>query len=119
MDIEKLSEEELADLGKKVEERLSKVRSRPPRSEMLKAIEQIATQNGYTMAELFPTAASAAKAGPKKLGKAKVKYIHPENSELRWSGRGSKPRWVVEWLAVGKRLEDLTLSVADGQSGGR
>lgn len=115
MDIERLSEKELEDLMKKAEERLSKVRSRPPRAEMLKTIEAIAEQNGYTLAELFPVAA-AQKAGAKKLGKAKIKYVHPRNADLRWSGRGSKPRWIVEWLASGKRLEELSPAVSLGHT---
>ena len=29
--------------------------------------------------------------------KVKVKYRHPENPELEWTGRGRKPKWVEAW----------------------
>lgn len=115
MDIEKLSEKELSELLQKAEERLSKVRARPPKATMLKVIEGIATENGYTLAELFPSATPSARAGPKKLGPAKIKYAHPTDPELSWSGRGSKPRWVVDLLTSGYRLEDISVRTRVGQ----
>lgn len=32
---------------------------------------------------------------------------HPFNGELTWSGRGRQKKWVVAWLAEGRKLEDL------------
>lgn len=116
MELEKLSEKDLAELLEKAEKRLEKLRSRPSKADMLAAIEKIAEENGYTLAELFPSAAPSPRVGSKKLGKAKVKYVHPTNPELRWSGRGSKPKWIVELLAAGHRLEDLSLSLRGGQA---
>jgi len=115
MDIEKLSEAELTALLKKAEERLSKVRARPPRAEMIKTIEGIAKQNGYALSELFPSATATMKEG-RKLGPVKVKYVHPKDPELRWSGRGSKPKWIVDLLSQGHRLEDLGEKSRHGQA---
>ena len=36
-----------------------------------------------------------------------VKYRHPDDPALTWSGRGKRPLWVVEYLATGKSLDDL------------
>lgn len=36
-----------------------------------------------------------------------IKYRHPNNSQLTWSGRGKKPAWVTAWLNSGGSLEDL------------
>lgn len=30
-----------------------------------------------------------------------VKYKHPQNSDLTWTGRGRQPKWMVEYLASG------------------
>jgi ParB/RepB/Spo0J family partition protein len=38
---------------------------------------------------------------------AHVRYRHPENSAIGWSGHGRKPQWVVEWLAQGKAMSEL------------
>lgn len=48
------------------------------------------------------------KAGPKR-GPAKIKYRHPEQTKLTWTGRGRQPKWVVEWLADGKAIEALSV----------
>ena len=42
-------------------------------------------------------------------GKVKVKYRHPENASLEWTGRGRQPKWVAEWLAKGGALDSLTV----------
>ena len=44
--------------------------------------------------------------GP-KTSPAQVRYRHPENFAIGWSGHGRKPQWVVEWLAQGKALSDI------------
>ena len=36
-----------------------------------------------------------------------VAYIHPENADLTWTGRGRKPKWVEVWLEKGGTLEEL------------
>ncbi|MBK7416327.1 MAG: H-NS histone family protein [Dechloromonas sp.] len=39
--------------------------------------------------------------------KVKVKYRHPEDASLEWTGRGRKPKWVEAWLVSGKNMEAL------------
>ncbi|MCG2632701.1 H-NS histone family protein [Bradyrhizobium sp. WYCCWR 13023] len=35
-----------------------------------------------------------------------AKYRNPGLSSETWSGRGKQPRWVIEWLASGRPLDD-------------
>lgn len=42
-----------------------------------------------------------------KAGHPQVKYRHPDNHSMTWTGRGKKPRWVQDWLDGGKTLEEL------------
>lgn len=44
-----------------------------------------------------------------KRGKVAVKYRHPDDSSLTWTGRGKKPRWVDAWLKSGKSIEQLSV----------
>ena len=37
------------------------------------------------------------------------KYRKPTDADNTWSGRGRKPRWVVEMLAVGGSLHDALI----------
>lgn len=36
-----------------------------------------------------------------------VRYRHPENPSIGWTGHGRKPQWVLEWIENGGALEDL------------
>ena len=33
-----------------------------------------------------------------------IKFRHPENPAIGWTGHGRKPQWVIDWLAQGKPL---------------
>jgi DNA-binding protein H-NS len=48
---------------------------------------------------------------PARTGSGKVapRYRHPENAELKWTGRGHQPVWVREWLASGQSIEALRI----------
>ena len=47
--------------------------------------------------------------GKVQTGKVKVKYRHPENFALEWTGRGRQPKWVAEWMAKGGKMESLAV----------
>ena len=38
-----------------------------------------------------------------------VKYRHPDNDAIQWTGRGRQPKWVAAWLAAGpgRTLDDI------------
>jgi DNA-binding protein H-NS len=36
-----------------------------------------------------------------------VKYRHPDNRDLSWTGRGRQPKWVVAYIESGGTIEDL------------
>jgi len=38
-----------------------------------------------------------------------IKYRHPDDSNLTWTGRGKKPRWVEAWVTSGKPIERLAV----------
>ena len=42
----------------------------------------------------------------------KPKFRNPGNPAETWSGRGRQPRWVVEQLTLGKRMEELKIKCA-------
>jgi DNA-binding protein H-NS len=37
------------------------------------------------------------------------KFRNPRDAAETWSGRGKRPRWVTEQLALGKRMDDLKI----------
>lgn len=40
---------------------------------------------------------------------APVKFRHPLQAELVWSGRGKTPRWINAWIAEGRAMQDLAV----------
>ena len=43
----------------------------------------------------------------KKAGTVAVRYRHPSDTSLQWTGRGRQPKWVKEWVEGGKSLDAL------------
>lgn len=58
---------------------------------------------GITMKEL----GELVKGSGKTLPPVAIKYRHPENKDLTWTGRGRKPGWMESYLADGGSIEEL------------
>ena len=61
------------------------------------------------------SSATSPKAAKGKRGTVAVKYRHPENSALTWTGRGLQPRWLKAALAAGAKLSDFTTDAPTNQ----
>jgi DNA-binding protein H-NS len=100
IDLSKLSIEELAALAREIEIEVTS-RRQAEKERVLQQMRELAASIGTTPEDLF-----------RRTGKVvekvvAVKYRHPDNPSLTWSGRGKRPLWVVEYLATGKTLDDL------------
>lgn len=83
-----------------------KRREAQEKTDTLNELRAVAKARGYSIEELLGKEAAKVKL-PATGGKVKVKYRHPENGDLEWTGRGRKPKWVEAWLAEGKAIESL------------
>ncbi len=119
MDLSSLSVAELRRLQTKVETEIRR-RSDTAKKDLLKRMQKLAAEHGMSLNEVIgqegekaPAAAPAAKkaAVAKPAKKAKpasvIKFRHPENPAIGWTGHGRKPQWVIDWLAQGKELDEL------------
>ena len=122
MDISTLSLTELRRLQNKVEAEIRR-RSDSARKDLLKRMQKMAAEHGLSLDDVLgpdageKPAPAAAAAAPKKAPKAKkaatakpasvIKFRHPENPAIGWTGHGRKPQWVIDWLAQGKALDEL------------
>jgi DNA-binding protein H-NS len=77
------------------------------RAEARRKIRELAEVHGIDLAKLAPGAAQ--KRTRVKTKKNPEKYRNPYDQFKTWSGIGRKPKWVEEWLAAGKPLEDLRI----------
>ena len=104
MDLSSLSVAQLRDLQQQIPAELKR-REVQEKANILNEVRAFAKARGYALEELVTKEAKVK--GP--TGKVKVKYRHPENSALEWTGRGRQPKWVGEWLANGGTMEALTV----------
>lgn len=108
MDISGLSIQELEELQARIPAEIAK-RKAGEKEQLLSELASLASKHGYSLDELVggKRAAPAEAKGKRTRKAAAVKYRHPNNGELTWSGRGLKPRWVNEWLGQGNSLDAL------------
>jgi DNA-binding protein H-NS len=99
VDLSKLSVEELETLIQDAQAEIA-ARKEAERERVLQQVRELAASIGLSVEELL-------KRNGRGTGAAEVKYRHPEDAGLTWSGRGKRPQWVTEALASGKALEEL------------
>jgi len=78
--------------------------------EVSKACEQIlaiAQKLGVSVKDLLGGVVKKPTAG--KAEKGMARYKNPAGSSKTWSGPGHQPRWIVEGLASGRKLDDFLI----------
>lgn len=80
-----------------------KRREREARAQLRKEFETLAKQHGFSLDELLAEAGQPAKTR----APVAIKYRHPQDASLTWTGRGRQPRWVAGFLATGGTLDAL------------
>lgn len=102
LSFEELSKTPLKDLLE-LQTRLSRAieeRRETERAELLKKINNLASDAGFTLTDLLS-------GKPAKKAPSKAKYQNPNNKEEGWTGKGRKPKWLVDLLEAGSKLEDF------------
>ena len=132
MDISTYSLTELRRLQGKIEAEIRR-RSDTARKDLLKRMQKLAAEHGMSLTDVLgqdgdkPAAIKAPKAAktPKAAKPAKkasgktasvIKFRHPENPAIGWTGHGRKPQWVIDWLAQGKPLDELRANTESAPS---
>ena len=103
MDLSTLSVAQLRDLQQQIPAEIKR-RESQEKADILNELRALAKTRGYAIEDLLSKEPKAKLAGGNKV---KVKYRHPENAELEWTGRGRKPKWVESWLANGGSVDNL------------
>lgn len=104
MDLSTLTVAQLRDLQQLIPAELKR-RENQEKVNILNEVRAFAKARGYAIEELLTKEAKVKTPS----GKVKVKYRHPQNSELAWTGRGRQPKWVAEWIASGASIDALAV----------
>ena len=103
MDLSNMSILQLRELQQQIPAEIKR-REDQEKVNALNELRAFAKSRGYAIEDLLAVKEVKPKATG---GKVKVKYRHPDNADLEWTGRGRKPKWVEAWLADGKTIESL------------
>ncbi|MBS1141543.1 MAG: Histone-like nucleoid-structuring protein [Proteobacteria bacterium] len=103
MDLSTLSVAQLRDLQQQIPAEIKR-REAQEKINVLNELRAFAKTRGYAIEELL---GKETKVKAVTGNKVKVKYRHPQNPELEWTGRGRKPKWVEAWVANGSSLDGL------------
>jgi len=101
-DVEALSLKELQKLQKDLAKAISTYEDRH-KAEARAKVEAIAKEMGYSLADLIAVEVKTTGAP------AAVKYRHPENAAVTWSGRGRKPQWFSDHINAGRDPSEPTV----------
>lgn len=74
------------------------------KKEALIELEDKARQMGFSLSQLIGGTS------PRLKTSSPAAYQNPENAEETWSGRGRKPHWFINALAMGFTPDDLRIS---------
>ena len=97
MNLETLTRQELLQLQADVEKALKKLEVKN-RAAALRAAEDAAKEFGFSLSDLTTEDGKPASA---------PKYQTPADPTQTWTGRGRKPKWIVDALESGKDLDEL------------
>ncbi len=104
---------QLEALAEQIKSEISK-REREEDERTRRAIEDATAEAERAAAEAAAKEAAAAAAHAARAAEAAaaqtVRYMHPSNRALTWSGVGPKPDWVNAWLVTGGTLYALEVA---------
>jgi DNA-binding protein H-NS len=101
MDLSKLSLGELKKLQKDIDALIAN-QGKEAAAKARKDILAIAQSVGLTVDQLLDGSKPE-----KAVKKVAVQYQNPKNAAEQWTGRGRKPRWIVDAIEGGAKLEDF------------
>ena len=102
INVGKLGLKELEALNEKLSVAIVQARERE-KSHVKKKVAELVDQHGFSVAELF--GGKTAKGGRLRA----AKYVNPDNPAFTWTGRGRRPKWLLNYLKKGAKLSDFEI----------
>lgn len=122
--LDSLSAKELEALIAQANQRRKQLAKRKPVAAVKQKLAALAKAEGYTLAEIFNGASTAAsrqsparakpgkatRANASKGSKVAPKFRNPGNPAQTWAGRGQQPNWLAAEIARGRKLADFAIA---------
>ena len=89
--LEKMSVKELRDLKSRIDTAITQRQSKD-RAELKQKMMALAEEAGLSLDDVIGGSRRGSGRGGK--GSVAVKYRHPDDASLTWTGRGRRPRWL-------------------------
>ncbi len=105
MNLSDLTLDELLDLQKRIPAEIKRRESRK-KIELLGQVKKMVADQGFSLDDLLSKDAPEGK--PRRV--VEIKYRHPKNAALTWTGRGLTPKWIQQWQEEGGKIEQLLIS---------
>ncbi|MFJ1472551.1 H-NS histone family protein [Massilia orientalis] len=105
-DLSKLNLSELKGLQHDIEQEI-KNREQEEVRKAREKILSIAQSVGLPVEQLIANVRTKPKAA--KASTVRAQYRNPADNEQTWTGRGRKPRWVIEAVEQGKSLDEFRI----------
>lgn len=103
INVDKLSLKDLMELDLKVQKAIVTAKERE-RTQLKSKIEKMAADSGFSVSDLFNSGRGSTKGRT-----VAPKYVNPDNASETWTGRGRKPKWLVEKLNKGASIEKFLI----------
>lgn len=87
--LEKMTVKELRDLKVRIDSAIAQ-RQAKDRAELKQKMTQLAEEAGLSLDDVI----GSRRGGARGKGSVAVKYRHPDDAGLTWTGRGRRPRWL-------------------------
>lgn len=88
--LDKLSVKELRDLKARIESAIVARQSRD-RAELKQKMMALAEEAGLSLDDVIGSGRRGSRGGK---GSVAIKYRHPDDATLTWTGRGRRPKWL-------------------------
>ncbi len=98
-----LSLEELKREREKLNQQIEAIEVEEKRK-VLAEVRALVKRAGLTAEDVFGQVKKT-----KRSGGGQIKYRHPDNADLTWTGVGRKPKWLIDALASGKTLDSFAV----------
>jgi DNA-binding protein H-NS len=100
-------------------EELTKVLTEKITAEKLELERRLAQLNRASPIDEAEDRSANSRTGRRKYPKVLPKYRNPSAPTETWSGRGKQPRWLVEALRSGHKLDDLLIASPEKPAGNK